>query len=80
MFKYIQNLDKVLVDLKRTRVTIARTNSQFCYTSIKIVGFICDANECYSDISKILKMFDWLEYTDVILACAFIGVGVYYRI
>ncbi len=80
VFKHIRNLDKVLADLKRAGVTIARAKSQFCHTSIKIIEYICDADGNYPNTSKVLKIFDWPECTDVTSARAFMGVYVYYQI
>ncbi len=80
VLKHILNLDKVLADLERARITIARAKSQFCCASIKIVGYICDADGRYPDTFKVLKILDWPECTDVTSARAFMGVCVYYRI
>ena len=78
--EHIQNLDTVLADLERARVTIAGAKSQFCRAGTKIVGYICDANGRHPDTSKVLKILDWPECTDTTSACAFMGVCVYYRI
>lgn len=78
--EHIQNLDKVLVDLERAKVTISRTKSQFCRAGIKLVGYICDADSRHPDTSKVLKILDWPECTDTTSARAFMGVCVYYRI
>lgn len=78
--KHIQNLDKVLADLERAGVTIGGAKSQFCQASIKIVGYICDADGHHPDISNVLKILDWPECMDTTSACAFIGVCVYYQI
>lgn len=56
--EHIQNLDAVLADLKKAGIIIAGAKSQFCYSGIKIVGFICDSEGRYLDTSKILKIFD----------------------
>ena len=77
VIKHIQNLDKVLADLKQAGVIIAGAKSQFCRAGIKIVGYISDANGRHLDTSK-LKILDWPECTDVTSACAFIGVCVSY--
>ncbi len=80
MVEHIQNLDKVLADLERAGVTIARAESQFCRASIKIVEYICDANSRHPDTSKVLKILDWPRCTDTTSARAFMGVCVYYQI
>lgn len=80
MVEHIQDLDKVLFDLKQVGVIIARAKFQFYWASIKIVRYIYDANGRYSDISKVLKILDWLKYTNTIIARAFIGIHIYYWI
>ena len=78
--KHIENFDKVLVDLERAGVTIARAKSQFYQASIKIVGYICNTDGCYQYTSKILKILDWLEYSDTTLARVFLEIYIYYQI
>ncbi len=80
VLEHIQNLDNVLADLEPAGVTIAGVKSQFCQAGLKIVGYICDADSCHPDTSKVLKILDWPECTDITSARAFMGVCVYYRI
>ena len=80
VLKHIQNLDKILADLERAAVIIARGKSQFCRVGIKIVGYICDVDGCHPDTSKVLKILDWPECTDVTSTCTFIQVCVNYHI
>ena len=80
VLEQIQNLDKVLADLERAGVTIARAKSLFCRAGLKIVGYICDADGRHLDTSKVLKILDWPECIDVTSARAFMGVCVYYQI
>lgn len=68
MTKYIQNLDTVLVDLKKVGITIIGIKSQFCCASIKIVGYICNFEGQFSDISKVLKILNWSECVDITAA------------
>lgn len=77
IFEHIHNLDKVLANLKRTKVTITKANSQFCRVGFKIVGYICNTDSCYPNTSKVFKIFDQLECTNVTFARAFIGVCIY---
>ncbi len=53
VLEYIQNLNKVLGDLERVGVTIAGAKFQFCRTSIKIMGYNCDADGRYPNTSKV---------------------------
>ena len=80
VFEHIQNLDEVLADLERAGVTIAGAKSQFCRAGLKIVGYICDADGRHPDTSKVLKILDWPDCTDISSARAFMGVCVYYQI
>ncbi len=80
ILEHIQNLDKVLADLEQASVTIARAKSQFCRAGLKVVGYICDANGRHPDTSKVLKILDWPDGTDVTSTRAFMGVCVYYQI
>ena len=60
--KYIQNLDQVLANLNRVKVTISRAKSQFCRAIIKIIGYICDINSRHPDTSKVLKVLEVRVY------------------
>ena len=66
--------------MERAGVTIAGAKSQFCRAGLKIVRYICDADGRHPDTSKVLKIFDWPECTDVTSTCAFMEVCVYYQI
>ncbi len=44
------------------------------------MGYTCDIDGRHPDTSKVLKIFDWAEFTDVTSALAFLGVCVNYRI
>ena len=80
MVKHIQNLDKILADLEQAGVTIAGAKSQFCQADINIIGYICDTDSRHPNTSKVLKILDWPECTNITSARAFLGVCVYYRI
>ena len=55
-FEHIQWLNHVLTDVERANCTIFKKKSQFCCAKIKIVEFVCDENEKYSNIAKIIKI------------------------
>lgn len=80
VFKHIQNLDKILTNLKQVGIIIARAEFQFCQASLKIVDYICDAAGYHPDTLKVLKILDRPECTNVISVHAFIRVCVYYQI
>ena len=74
----IQNLDQVLVDLERARITIYVAKSQFYLASIKIIGYIYDADGRNLNISKILRIIDWSKYINITLVWTFLGIYIYY--
>jgi hypothetical protein len=80
ILEHIKSLDAVLVDLERASVTISTLKSHFCMIELKVVSFICDANDRHLDTIKVIKIIDWLECKNAIEARAFIDVCVYYRI
>lgn len=71
MIEHIQNSDKVLANLKQAKITIFRIKSQFCWANMKIVRYICDADSCYPNISKLLKILNYLKYTNTTLIWEF---------
>ena len=48
-------------------------------SELKIVNFIYDSNDKFSEIAKIMKIFEWFSCCDVLKIRAFINVCVYYR-
>jgi hypothetical protein len=47
---------------------------------LKVVSFICDADDRHFDTIKVIKIIDWLECKNAIETRVFIDVYVYYRI
>jgi len=47
---------------------------------IKVVGYICDSEGRYPDVFKIVKILEWPFLSNIIIARAFIGVYIYFRI
>jgi hypothetical protein len=78
--KHIQTLNRVLIDLKRTECTVSEIKSQFCCAEIKIVDFVCDADDRHSNTAKVIKILNWLVCTDLVETREFIEICVYYRI
>ena len=58
ILEHIKSLNVVLTDLKRASVIIFEVKSNFCMFEIKIVEFVCDADERHFDITKIIKIID----------------------
>lgn len=70
-------MDKVLADLEQASIIIAGAKSQFYHARLKIIGYICNANGYHLDTSKILKILNWLDCTNVTFAHVFIEVCIY---
>ena len=47
---------------------------------LKIVDFVCDSNDKFSETTKIIKIFKWFSCCNVSKVRIFINVYVYYRI
>ncbi len=80
ILELIQDLDKVLTDLERAGATIAGTKSQFGIPKIKIISYVCDIEECYLNIVKVIKILEWTYCDNISEARAFISVYIYFRI
>ena len=46
----------MLMNLEKTDCTISNEKSQFCISDLKIVNFICDSDDRFSEIAKIIKI------------------------
>ena len=78
--KHVQWLNAVLMNLEKTNCTISDEKSQFYIFELKIVDFVYDSNDRFSEIAKIIKIFKWSSCCDVSEIRAFINVCAYYRI
>ena len=56
VFQHIQNLNKILIDIKRSKTTIFDEKSQFCIFDIKIMSFVCDEIDRHFNSVKIIKI------------------------
>ena len=54
--KYVQWLNAMLVNLKKIDYTILNEKSQFCMSDLKIVDFVCDSDNRFSETAKIIKI------------------------
>ncbi len=77
IFKYIQNLDKTIDQIKRIRAYI-RAKSQFYYNRINIVKFIYKYNSKTLITLKVIKILEQLAYKNITKRRAFIRVYIYY--
>ena len=58
ILKFIQNLDKVLVNMKCAERCVSNEKSQFIMKRLKIIDFICELNECSLKTVKVLKIVE----------------------
>jgi hypothetical protein len=56
VMKHIQWLNNVLIDIERTNCIIFEENFQFCCEELKIVEFVCDVEDRYSNTTKMIKI------------------------
>jgi len=56
ILKTIQNLDKVLINVKCADKSVSNEKSQYIMKQLKIVGFVCRSNERSFVINKVLKI------------------------
>ena len=56
ILKFIQNLNKMLVNIKCTERCVFSEKSQFIMKRLKIVDFICEFNEHSLKTVKVLKI------------------------
>jgi hypothetical protein len=80
ILKHIIWMDGVLTNLERIEYTILGAKSQFCMLRFRVIRFVCDALERYSDIFKVIKIMKWPSPNNITEAKIFIRVIVYYRI
>jgi hypothetical protein len=58
ILEHIKSLNVVLVNLERASITILSLKLHFYIIEFKIVSFICDADNRYLDIIKIIKIIN----------------------
>ena len=80
VFRHIQNLNKILIDIKRSKVIIFDEKSQFCIFDIKIMNFVCDEIDRHFNIVKIIEIIKWKNCRIITIAKIFIKIFIYYRI
>ena len=56
--KHLLNINKVLADIKKAEATILGYKSNFCYSSIIVVGYRIDKHSRYLDKKKINKILN----------------------
>jgi hypothetical protein len=80
VMEHVQNIDQVLAAIERAGGTVSGEKSQFCFSGVKIVGYVCDSEGRHPDTAKVIKILDWPPCHDLNGARGFLGVCVYYRI
>ena len=58
VLRHTQNLNKMLIDIERSKTTISDEKSQFCMFGIKIVSFACDGADRHPDSLKVIKIIE----------------------
>jgi hypothetical protein len=58
IFEQIKSLDAVLVNLKKTSITISILKSHFYMIEFKLVSFIYDVDDRHLNTIKIIKIMD----------------------
>ena len=56
IIKHFQNIDYILTDLKCAELILIALKLMFCFLKMKLVEFIYNENERYSDSKKIAKI------------------------
>ena len=56
ILKHIQNLNRVLCNLKKAELTVAEVKSQWCMFEIDVIDFMYDLKGHHPDNMKILKI------------------------
>ena len=80
IMKHVQWLNAMLVNLEKMNCMILNEKSQFYMFELKIVDFVYDLNNRFSETVKIIKILEWPSCRDVSKVRIFINVCVYYRI
>ena len=68
------------MNLKKTDYTISDEKFQFYVADFKIIDFICDLNNKFFKITKMIKILKWFSCQNVSEVRAFIEICIYYRI
>ena len=65
IIKYVQWLNAVFVNLEKTNCTISDEKFQFYMSELKIVDFVYDSNDRFSETAKMIKILEWYFCHDV---------------
>jgi hypothetical protein len=80
VIEYIQNIDKVLVNIELVGYTINAVKSQWYQESIPIIRYIYRTNSYRLNQTKIIKILKWERYKDISKVRSFLGIVTFYRI
>ena len=78
VLKLIQNLNKILVNVECAEECVSDEKSQFVMKKLRIMKFICESEECFSETVKVLKIVKWSSCWSIKDAQTFIELCVYY--
>ena len=68
----------MFVNLKKINCTISDEKFQFYMFDLKIVNFVCDSNDRFSEIAKIIEILKWFSCCDALEIKTSLNVCVYY--
>ena len=80
IMKHVQWLNAMFINLKKINYTISDEKFQFCIFNLKIINFVCDSNDRFSEIMKMIKILKWFSCRNVSEVKIFLDVYVYYCI
>ena len=80
ILEHVQWLNAVLADLKWADCIMSEKKSQFCMSDIKIVEFVCNAEEWHLNSTKMIKVLNWKLCMNVVTAHSFLELCIYYHI
>jgi hypothetical protein len=80
VLEHIINIDKVLADIERAGGTVSGDKSEWCASTLKLVGYICDEYGRSPDSAKVATIINWPACKIQKDVRAFLGVCPYYRV
>ena len=78
IFKAIQNLNSVLINVECVDECVLKKKSQYIMKQLWIINYICKLKRHSSETIKTLKLVDWSLCSSIKDTCAFIDFCVYY--
>ena len=80
IFKAIQNLNSVLINVECIDECVLKEKSQYIMKQLQIIDYICKSKKHSFKAVKTLKLVDWSLYNSIKDTCVFIDFCVYYQL